>query len=175
MYIKLKIMAKKKKDSKEYKSKVLEPVDVDASIKKLDALEEGSVVTIPPNVIINVPISGMFRYAIEDTLHYIMSSMTSDEIIVSMHKVRKGFKDEKGSTSPRDTALWTLMSLLAEINYQAADQNLTVLGDNTVKEDMAGIINSMNKGDVESAKNMAEYSSKMKEFNKKMNSNEDSN
>ena len=160
-------MAKKKKNSQEPNPKILKPKDVSDSIKKLDSLEPGGVVTIPPNAVVNVPISGSFRFAIEDTLHYIMSDMSSDQIIVAMHNIRTGYKNVKGEASPKDKALWTLMSLLAEINYQAADQNLTVLSKSNIREDMAGIINSMNAGDVESAKKMAEYSDEVRKFKKK--------
>ena len=167
-------MAKKNKNSQEPNPKILKPNDVSDSIKKLDSIEPGSVVTIPPNVVVNVPISGHFRFAIEDTLHYIMKDMTSDEIIVVMHRIRTGFKGVDREATLQEKSLWTLMSLLAEINYQAANQNLTVQTDADIKEEMAGIINSMNKGDLESAKNMAEYHTRMKNDPKNKKSTEGS-
>ena len=124
---------------------------------------------LPPNAVINVPISGSFRFAIEDTLHYVMRDMSSDQIVVAMHRIRTGFKGVKEEATPLEKSLWTLMSLVAECNYQAAEQKLTVHTKADIKEDLAGIINSMNKGDIDSAKNMAEYSAKMKDFNKKSN------
>jgi hypothetical protein len=168
-------MAKKKKNSQEPNPKILQPKDVSDSIKKLDNLEPGEVVTIPPQAVVNVPISGVFRHAIEDTLHYVMSDMTSEQIVVVMHRIRTGFKNVTGEASLQEKSLWTLMSLLAEINYQAANQNLTVKTDADIKEEMAGIINSMNAGDVESAKNMAEYHTRMKNDPKNKKSTEDSN
>ena len=167
-------MAKKKKNSQQANPKILQPKDVSDSIKKLDSLEPGKVVTIPPNVVVNVPVSGHFRFAIEDTLHYIMSDMSSDEIIVAMHRIRTGFKGVDREATLKEKSLWTLMSLIAEINYQAANQNLTVKTDADIKEEMAGIINSMNAGDVESAKSMAEYHTRMKNDPKNKKSTEGS-
>ena len=58
-------MANKKKKSKEPNPKILNKQDRIKSTKKLDQLDQGTAY-IPNEAIINVPISGSFRYAIEE-------------------------------------------------------------------------------------------------------------
>ena len=163
-------MAKKKKNTEENNQpnpKILSSKNKTDSIEKLDNLNTGTMY-IPTEAIVNVPITGGFRYAIEDVIHMIMADMSADEVIVAMYNIKTNFtKVKDGEVTARDRALWTLMSLISEINYQAADQNLTVLSKSNIREDMAGIINSMNAGDIESAKKMAEYSDEVKKFKKK--------
>jgi len=168
-------MANKKKKSKEPNPKILNKQDRIKSTKKLDQLDQGTAY-IPNEAIINVPISGSFRYAIEEALHYIMSSMTSDEIIIVMYSIKTNFQKTKdGEVTNRDRAIWTLMSLLSEINYQAADQNLTRYTDKPINEDLAGIINKMHKEnpeDIDSIQEFGKYNEKYNEFDKKRNSTE---
>ena len=158
---------KKTKKSNQPNPKILKPKDKLRSISKLGDLDKGTVY-IPSEFIINVPISGSFRWAIEDVLHLLMKDMSVDDILVSMHKIRTGFKDVKSDNiSHVDKAIWTLMSLLSEINYQAADQNLTRHTDKNINEELAGIINKLNTNDDTAARNMADYS---QAWNKKFNS-----
>jgi hypothetical protein len=148
-------MAKNKK-AKGPNPKILKSKDKLESISKLNA-DQGTVY-IPSEAVVNVPISGSFRYAIEDVLHFIMKDMSPEEIIIIMNQIRTNFKDVKDEVPLRDKAIWTLMSLLSEINYQAADQKLTRYTEKPINEEMAGIINKMNVDDADSARNMADYS-----------------
>lgn len=170
-------MAKKKKKDETPNPKIMNPKTVKKQIDNLNELPEGTTSYIPHEAVINVPISGSFRYAIEDTLHYVMSDMSSDEIIVAMYNIKTGYKHFKGETTQRDKALWTLMSLISEINYQAGDQKLTRSTNKPVNEELAGIINDMNTendSEMQSVAKMRDYAQKYKDFHDKK-SNEDSN
>ena len=130
-------MAKKKKESKEIKPLTRTKKGnelIQKSIDNQDKLSELDVaaIVIPDDAIIQVPISGNFRKAIEDTLNFILAPMQADEIVATMHKIKANFRDKEGKLLPNDKisivdkAVWTLMSLLSEINLQAADQGKTV-------------------------------------------------
>ena len=43
-------------------------------------------------------------------------------------------------------AVWTLMTLLTEINHQAAEQGHTIITDKTVDESVSNLINSFDAG-----------------------------
>jgi hypothetical protein len=79
---------------------------------------------IPNEAIINIPISGTFKNAIQDTLNFCMSRMSKDEVLRAMLNIQtdfEGIKDPKKITSG-DMAIWCLMSLLTEVNFQAQEQ-----------------------------------------------------
>ena len=119
-------MAKKKKNTEENNQpnpKILNSKNKTDSIEKVDNLNTGTMY-IPTEAIVNVPITGGFRYAIEDVLHMIMADMSADEVIVAMYNIKTNFtKVKDGEVTARDRALWTLMSITTELNYQAAEQN----------------------------------------------------
>tara|TARA_R100001443_G_scaffold114574_1_gene130775 strand:+ start:293 stop:820 length:528 start_codon:yes stop_codon:yes gene_type:complete len=153
-------MAKKKKESKEIKpitktKKANELIQNTIDNKeKLSELDIASVI-IPDDAIIQIPISGNFRKAIEDTLNFILAPMQADEIVATMHKIKANFRDEEGKLLPEDKitiidkSVWTLMSLLSEINLQAADQGKTVAVKETVKESLTNVLNNMNEQTME--------------------------
>ena len=130
-------MAKKKN----LKSKPLSTKEKIESLAKLGATPKDTVVTIPDEAIIDIPISGSFRRAIEDVLFYIMAPMTAEEIMETMGKIKIHFKDiPTDKITQRDKAVWTIMSLQSEINFQAAAQKKTVVGDDPVKEKVTDLI-----------------------------------
>ena len=153
-------MAKKKKESKEIKpiartKKANEIIQNTVDNKeKLSELDVASVV-IPDDAIIQVPISGNFRKAIEDTLNFILAPMEAADIVATMHKIKANFRDEEGKLIPEDQitivdkSVWTLMSLLSEINLQAADQGKTVAVKETIRESLTDVLNNMNEQTME--------------------------
>ena len=144
-------MAKKKKESKEIKpiartEKANELIQNTIDNKeKLSELDIASVI-IPDDAIIQVPISGNFRKAIEDTLNFILAPMEAADIVATMHKIKANFRDKDGKLISEDQitivdkSVWTLMSLLSEINLQAADQ---------VRESLTDVLNNMNEQTME--------------------------
>ena len=89
-------------------------------------------------------ISGSFRKAIEDVLFYIMAPMTAEEIMETMGKIKIHFTDIPAEKiTQRDKAVWTIMSLQSEINFQAADQKKTVVGKDPVKEKLSTLLYDM--------------------------------
>jgi hypothetical protein len=152
-------MAKKKQNT----TKRVAPKDKISAIEKLTEVASGKVVTIPDDVIINVPISGSFRKAIEQTLHYIMSPMEAEEIIVAMQRIRSGFKDTNPNTvTEKERAIWVLMSIISEINYQAAEQKKTIITEEDVNERMADIIHGINTDTA--AEDMANFNKEYKDY-----------
>tara|TARA_R110002020_G_scaffold113396_2_gene260829 strand:- start:660 stop:1208 length:549 start_codon:yes stop_codon:yes gene_type:complete len=146
-------MTKKKTDTSKRKSapnasgKAPKPVNkkqkIDA-LQKLSEISEGKVVTIPLDAIVNVPISGSFKKAIEETLHYVMHDMDVQEIIIAMRKIRTGFKDVKPEeVTHKEKSCWVLMSIISEMNFQAAEQKLTVITDDKIDERMSDAISGL--------------------------------
>ena len=63
--------------------------------------------------------------------------------------IREGFKNVP-KDAPYDgymNSVWTLMSLMSEINYQAAQQGLTIVTDEDHDETLSNIINSFDIGE----------------------------
>ena len=89
---------------------------------------------IPNDAVINVPISGMFKNAIQDTLNFCMSRMTKEETLRSMLNIQTNFEKIKDPKliKPHDKALWSLMSLLTEINFQAQEQGKLLNTDESI-------------------------------------------
>ncbi len=166
-------MAKKKEKT----PKRVTPKDKISAIEKLTEVASGKVVTVPDDAIINVPISGSFRKAIEQTLHYIMSPMEAEEIIVAMQRIRSGFQDINPlKVTEKERAIWVLMSIISEINYQAAEQKKTIVTEEDVNERMADIIHGINTD--AAAEDMANFNEEYKDFKSKRedaadNTNED--
>ena len=114
------------------------------ALEKLSKVGEGKVVTIPNDAIVNVPISGSFKKAIEETLHYVMHDMDVQEIIIAMRKIRTGFKDIKPEeVTHKEKSCWVLMSIISEMNFQAAEQKLTVITDEKVDERMSDALSGL--------------------------------
>ena len=148
------------------------------SIEKLNEIEQGKVVTIPDDAIINVPISGSFKKAVEETLHYVMADLDTEEIVIALQRIRTAFKGvEPGQATHTERAIWVLMSLISEMNYQAAEQKKTIVTDEEVNEKMSDIINAFD--DPTSTDAMQNYNQEYKEWRsaydklKKRDSNED--
>ena len=177
-------MAKKKKQIKN-KQEEINPTSMDKRsemLKKtkdnLSDLDNIQSVVIPDDAVVNVPIQGSFRRAIEDTLNYILSPMSASEILAIMGKLKVNFKGVDPETiTISDKAVWTLMSLLMEMNYQAADQNKTVATEQSVKQSLDDMFNSMTEDTVNEVINdVRDFSKKEfgKDISKKENTNEDS-
>tara|TARA_R100001463_G_scaffold41002_2_gene86698 strand:- start:12 stop:533 length:522 start_codon:yes stop_codon:yes gene_type:complete len=133
------------------------------SIEKLNEIEQGKVVTIPDDAIINVPISGSFKKAVEETLHYVMADLDTEEIIIALQRIRTGFKGVKaGEATHTERAIWVLMSLISEMNYQAAEQKKTIVTDEEVNEKMSDIINAFD--DPTSTDAMQNYNQEYKDW-----------
>ena len=121
-------------------------------------------------------------------MYYIMDDMEASEIITAFQMIKINFKGvDPDLIDMRVKALWTLMSITSELNYQAAEQGKwqetdAVLGD---------ALNKISQTDYEKA-TLSEYKKdrdalkksnkdrlqrledKVKEANKKKKSNEDS-
>ena len=133
----------KKKTNKTAKTASTKKQKIEA-IDKLSKVAKGKVVTIPDDAIINIFISGDFKKAIEETLHFVMSDMAVAEIIVAMKRIREGFKGVDPQTvTNAERACWVLMSLVSEINHQAAIQEKTVITNEDRNETMADAINAL--------------------------------
>lgn len=150
-------MAKKKKESKEITpvNKFEKSSEIIKNTKEKTSELDISSVVIPDDAVIQVPISGSFRKAIEDTLNFILSPMEAVDIVAVMHKIKANFRDKDGKVLPDDQitivdkSVWTLMSILAEINIQAADQGKTVAVKETIRESLTDVLNNMNDQTIE--------------------------
>ena len=158
-------MAKRKKSTKKTTSDISSTTKKKKldSIEKLNELENGKIVTIPDDAIINVPISGSFKKAVEETLHYVMADLDTEEIIIALQRIRTGFKGVKvGEATHTERAIWVLMSLISEMNYQAAEQKKTVVTDENINERMSDIINAFD--DPTSSEALQNYNQEYKDW-----------
>ena len=121
-----------------------------------DALKDGKTVTINQDAIIYVPMIGWFREYLSETLNYIFSLKSEEETLVVLQHIREGFKnvpkkDENGHVpyDPYMNACWALITLITEINQQAAEQGHTIITDEPFDETMSNFVNSFDIGTAE--------------------------
>lgn len=113
-------------------------------LRNSDTYKEKSFV-IPTDAIINIPVSGVFKNAIQDTLNFCMSRMTKEETLRAMLNIQtnfEGVKDSKKITSG-DMAIWCLMNLLTEINFQAQEQGKLLATDASVGDKVSEFIENL--------------------------------
>ena len=118
------------------------------------ALADGKVITINPKAIIDIPVIGSFRDYITEALNYLFTQESEEKTIEVLAHIRNGFENIK-EDSPYDpymNAVWTLMTLLTEINHQAAEQGHTIITDQDVDESVSNLINSFTAGTSEDTK-----------------------
>jgi|TARA_R100000084_G_scaffold32504_1_gene12883 hypothetical protein len=113
-------------------------------LRNSDTYKQKSFV-IPNEAIINIPISGTFKNAIQDTLNFCMSRMSKDEVLRAMLNIQtdfEGIKDPKKITSG-DMAIWCLMSILTEINFQAQEQGKLLATNQSVGDNITEFIGKL--------------------------------
>lgn len=112
------------------------------------SLKDNKVVTINKEAIIDLPIVGGFREYIAETLNYILSSHKEDEVFRVMAHIQNNFKDikEDADYDPLLNSVWCLMTLIHEINHQAAAQGHTFATDEKFDESMSSLINEVAAG-----------------------------
>ncbi len=118
------------------------------------AIAAGKVVTINPNAVINIPVAGAFRDYIAEAINYLFTIKDEDTITSTLMHIRDGFKSlpEDAPYDPYMNAVWTLMTLMTEINHQAAEQGHTVITDENVDESVSNLVNSFTAGNEEDTK-----------------------
>jgi len=132
-------------------------------------IADNKTVTIDRKAIIDIPVIGSFRDYISETLNYILSSHDEKDVIVAMGHIQNNFKDlkEDAPYDPLLSSIWCLMTLINEINHQAAEQGKTYATDKKLNETMSDLINNVehapNNNDNEALlkETLKEYKSKI--------------
>ena len=127
-----------KKDQKDLYKVGYKPKDMKDSLK---ATKEGKIVSIMKEEIIQVPFSGEFKTPLADTLSYLISTIHPNEVADTLYKVKSGIKNYKPEEiKPQDVAVWTVITILNEINYQAAEQGKTIIAEGSIEESTAELL-----------------------------------
>jgi len=115
-----------------------------ADLKNSDVYQKKSFY-VPDEALVNVPISGAFKVAIQDTLNFMMSRMTKEETIRGLMHIQSNFEGykKKEDVQQSDLAVWTLMSLVSEFNFQAQEQGKLLNTDKLMKDEVAEFIESV--------------------------------
>ena len=145
-------MAKKKSSpkSKEKKvSNVLDPIELtnedrQKTVDKINKLKASEVMTLPDEAIVSIPVSGSYHKALEGLFFYLMEPMNASEVLLTMNNIKNNFKDvPEEKISNRQRAIWTIMTLLSEIQWQADAQGKLVKTEqkvtNLVQDLLAGV------------------------------------
>ena len=145
-------MAKKKSSpkSKEKKvSNVPDPIELSnedrqKTVDKINKLKSTEVMSLPDEAIVSIPVSGSYHKAIEGLFFYLMEPMNASEVLHVMNNIKHNFEgvpEEK--ISNRQRAIWTIMTLLSEIQWQADAQGKLVKTEqkvtNLVQDLLAGV------------------------------------
>ena len=115
-----------------------------ADLKNSDLYQKKSFY-VPNEALVTVPISGAFKIAIQDTLNFLMSRMSKEETIRGLMHIQSNFEGykEKDDVQQSDLAIWTLMSLVSEFNFQAQEQGKLLNTDKLIKDEVADFIESV--------------------------------
>ena len=145
-------MVKKKSSpkSKEKKvSNVPDPIELtnedrQKTVDKINKLKASEVMTLPDEAIVSIPVSGSYHKALEGLFFYLMEPMNASEVLHVMNNIKHNFEgvpEEK--ISNRQRAIWTIMTLLSEIQWQADAQGKLVKTEqkvtNLVQDLLAGV------------------------------------
>ena len=145
-------MAKKKSSpkSKEKKvSNVPDPIELtnedrQKTVDKINKLKSSEVMTLPDEAVVSIPVSGSYHKALEGLFFYLMEPMNASEVLHIMNNIKNNFEgvpEEK--ISNRQRAIWTIMTLLSEIQWQADAQGKLVKTEqkvsNLVQNLLAGV------------------------------------
>ena len=145
-------MAKKKSSpkSKEKKiSNVPDPIELSnedrqKTVDKINKLKSTEVMSLPDEAVVSIPVSGSYHKAIEGLFFYLMEPMNASEVLLTMNNIQNNFKDvPEEKISNRQKAIWTIMTLLSEIQWQADAQGKLVKTEqkvtNLVQDLLAGV------------------------------------
>ena len=145
-------MAKKKSSpkSKEKKiSNVPDPIELSnedrqKTVDKINKLKSTEVMSLPDEAVVSIPVSGSYHKAIEGLFFYLMEPMNASEVLLTMNNIQNNFKDvPEEKISNRQRAIWTIMTLLSEIQWQADAQGKLVKTEqkvtNLVQDLLAGV------------------------------------
>ena len=145
-------MAKKKSSPKSKGKKVSnvpDPIELtnedrQKTVDKINKLKASEVMTLPDEAIVSIPVSGSYHKALEGLFFYLMEPMNASEVLHVMNNIKNNFKgvpEEK--ISNRQRAIWTIMTLLSEIQWQADAQGKLVKTEqkvsNLVQNLLAGV------------------------------------
>ena len=135
-------MAKTQKN-KDLITEHLTPEQNKEALDNLKQLQDGQIAKVPFDAIINVPISGAFKVCLEETLLYVLADFSPEGMLQTLHRIKTNFEGMKpGDLTLHDKAVWTLLTLINECNYRAADQKKTAIyEDPEAKELVADLIN----------------------------------
>jgi hypothetical protein len=108
-------------------AEILSSEDKLKTIEKFNKLKATETMTIPDEAVVNIPLSGQFYKAIDGLFYYLMDDMTAPHIITTMNLIRTNFEGKKPEEiSNKQRAIWTIMTLLSEIHWQADAQDKLV-------------------------------------------------
>ena len=110
-----------------------------------NALTAGKVCTIDPEATINIEVIGEFRNYIGEALNYLFTTQSEQDTVKALAHIKEGFKNIP-KDAPYDgymNSVWCLMSLMSEINHQAAQQGHIIVTDEDRDESLSNMINSM--------------------------------
>jgi hypothetical protein len=103
------------------------------TVKKFNKLKSTETMTIPDEAVVNIPVSGQFYKAIDGLFYYLLDSMSAPYILSTMGLIRTNFEGKKPEEiSNKQRAVWTIMTLLSEIHWQADAQDKLVKTEKTM-------------------------------------------
>ena len=95
-----------------------------------------------------IEISGYFRKRFEEVFYHLLSDLSAEDIVTTLKKCKEGLHTiPQNQVFIRDRAIDAMMTLMSEINYQAAKQEKTVATDKFVNESISDLLNDTEKMD----------------------------
>ena len=120
---------KTKEIESDFESHITEE-DINLANELRDKLPDDTFVAIPSKALIHLAFEGNLMHNLQNTLNYLLSTVSEKELFESLIKVKSNFKDTPtDKITPFDEAIWTISMLINEFNYQAAKQKKTAVYD----------------------------------------------
>ena len=172
-------MAKKKSTAKSKKQepkiedpKILTNEQKQSTVDKFQKLKESEVMVLPDENIVNIPISGSFNKALEGLFFYMLEPYNASEVIHIMGMIKSDFKDVDDDKIPNGArALWTVLTLLSEIHWQANEQDKMEKTEAKVGNAIHGLLHGVS-GATEKVAGISEILKKQSEIHKKAGTSE---
>ena len=141
-------MAKNKKTSKKIDKgeKYKEQVENSKKIQKelYEKTGDQHVMTVPNDAVIDIKISGYFRRRFEEVFYYLLAPLSAQEIVVVMNRIGNNFKDvPQDQITATERSIEAMMTLMSELNHQAAEQKLVVATKDYINESVSDFLTEM--------------------------------
>jgi hypothetical protein len=122
-----------------------------AYLEYQEKAKQGFELNMVPGAIVTIPMNTNFRVALNDLFTYLLSTIETHEVITTLGQIGDNFKGlteaEIDNLPIHTKAIWTTMSVINELNNQAALQAKLIYTEDKVDKSIEKLISNLNLGE----------------------------